>query len=766
MTEFSQEEVFNNISEKSVNKTILCENPLIYTIDNYLTEEECEHFINVSKNNLQRAYVSDIKTGTVSRGRTGSNFWLRHNNDDTTVDVGTRIAKLVDYPLENAEAYQVVYYDETQKYDSHYDAYTKNDSDKCLRCLKYGGQRMVTALVYLNDVEEGGHTKFDKLNINVEPKKGRLLVFYNTLPGTNTVHPESLHAGCPVISGHKYAFNLWFREISMKKIYDFPFLKDKEKEEGIRMNIEENKDDTNDNIINIDSSKVNVSINVYSKNPYISHYSNALTKNECLYIKSKCVNGNSQNRGRVSYWVNLKDNDMLEIRDKLSDIMGLSDGEYFENMNIINYPKDCDHGYHYDAFDLNSERGKEFSRVRGQRLYTIIGLLDENLNVSSGSIKFRNMKKSINMSQGDLCVYKNYLNNSAVKYQRDTSLEYMLSSVKDIPKYYFYLYVREKTRDCNTIPLSVIMKIETKIEEIKENNIILSQVDKVSDDKLKEQLNRKVQLTETVQSNQQTNVNEKKDEGPNTENYYTTLQNFYDEYSKNNRLIPHRKLGFRRVNSPKDEETINGLIKIRNNFMINDVNSLINPDVLKVDYKQDEYTPVVVNNVFSEEAGKIISEYYHNTIDNEKFQFGDRQAQRWKAYDDFMSRVIQFETLPLIEHIAKKRLKPTYTYLSCYAKGADLPAHTDRPECEFTVSFLIDKPSGTNWPIYVDKEKQPIKFKGRYRNYVNSEHIDNCVPVDCEPNGLMMFCGTDHIHFREKLEHDYYYITLLHYMTY
>ena len=187
---------------------------------------------------------------------------------------------------------------------------------------------------------------------------------------------------------------------------------------------------------------------------------------------------------------------------------------------------------------------------------------------------------------------------------------------------------------------------------------------------------------------------------------------------------------------------------------------------MEAEYFQDEFTPVVVNNVFTEQASKFIIEYYHNSINNDKFQFGDRQADRWKAYDDFMSRVMQFEALPLIEHIAKKRLKPTYTYLSCYKKGADLPAHTDRPECEFTISFMIDKPKDSYWPIYVDKEKQPIKFKGRYRNYVNAEHMDNCIPVDCEPNGLMMFCGTDHIHFREKLEHDYYYITLLHYMTY
>jgi len=187
---------------------------------------------------------------------------------------------------------------------------------------------------------------------------------------------------------------------------------------------------------------------------------------------------------------------------------------------------------------------------------------------------------------------------------------------------------------------------------------------------------------------------------------------------------------------------------------------------MEVEYFQDEFTPVVVNNVFTSEAGKLIIDYFHDSINNDKFQFGDRQAQRWKAYDDFMSRVLQFEALPLMERIAKKRLKPTYTYLSCYKKGADLPAHTDRPECEFTVSFMIDKPKDSFWPIYVDKEKQPIKFKGRYRNYVNDEHKDNCVQVDCEPNGLMMFCGTDHIHFREELPYDYYYISLLHYMSY
>ena len=53
---------------------------------------------------------------------------------------------------------------------------------------------------------------------------------------------------------------------------------------------------------------------------------------------------------------------------------------------------------------------------------------------------------------------------------------------------------------------------------------------------------------------------------------------------------------------------------------------------MEAEYFQDEFTPVVVNNVFTEEAGQLIIDYFHDSINNDKFQFGDRQAQRWKAY--------------------------------------------------------------------------------------------------------------------------------------
>jgi prolyl 4-hydroxylase len=133
--------------------------------------------------------------------------------------VAKKISELVNYPLENAEMYQVIYYSKDQEYYNHCDSWHFNKSEESKRCLLHGGQRMITALVYLNDVEEGGETKFSKLNIPVSPKKGRLLVFHNCKEGTNIINTMTEHAGTAVVKGEKYAFNLWFRQQALTKQY-------------------------------------------------------------------------------------------------------------------------------------------------------------------------------------------------------------------------------------------------------------------------------------------------------------------------------------------------------------------------------------------------------------------------------------------------------------------------------------------------------------------------------------------------------------------
>ena len=61
-----------------------------------------------------------------------------------------------------------------------------------------GGQRVVTAITYLNDCPTGGATRFDRLGIAVQPKRGMTLVFYpadaTTLAADDRTRHESMEA--------------------------------------------------------------------------------------------------------------------------------------------------------------------------------------------------------------------------------------------------------------------------------------------------------------------------------------------------------------------------------------------------------------------------------------------------------------------------------------------------------------------------------------------------------------------------------------------
>jgi prolyl 4-hydroxylase len=73
-----------------------------------------------------------------------------------------------------------------------------------------GGQRSWTAMVYLNEVEEGGDTHFTHVGIRIEPKPGVLMIWNNAHPN-GTPNVDTMHAGSPVAKGAKYVITKWYR---------------------------------------------------------------------------------------------------------------------------------------------------------------------------------------------------------------------------------------------------------------------------------------------------------------------------------------------------------------------------------------------------------------------------------------------------------------------------------------------------------------------------------------------------------------------------
>ena len=186
--------------------------PLICVFENFLSDDEVDHLLLVAKPKLKQSLVSADKSGVVSEGRSGSSCWIARGLDLVIDGLSQRLAEVVGIGLEHAESLQAIHYAQDEEYAPHFDAWD-GATERGQRCMAAGGQRMVSCLLYLNDVEEGGGTSFPNLDMEIRAKKGRLVVFHNCHEGSTVRHPASLHGGMPVLKGEKWACNFWFREL-------------------------------------------------------------------------------------------------------------------------------------------------------------------------------------------------------------------------------------------------------------------------------------------------------------------------------------------------------------------------------------------------------------------------------------------------------------------------------------------------------------------------------------------------------------------------
>ena len=191
---------------------------MIAVVHDFVSQEECEEILAYSWQNMERSTVaSKDGKGQKHSKRTGSNTWLQHDASPLIQGVADRISQMVRMPLKNAEPFQVVYYKENEEYDYHWDSFDESDDVATEEYMKNGGQRLITVLGYLRDVPKGGETGFNHLGVNIQPRRGSVIVWWNVEPNTTKREIKSQHAGLPVLEGEKYAFNLWFRENEFKK---------------------------------------------------------------------------------------------------------------------------------------------------------------------------------------------------------------------------------------------------------------------------------------------------------------------------------------------------------------------------------------------------------------------------------------------------------------------------------------------------------------------------------------------------------------------
>ena len=130
--------------------------------------------------------------------------------DPLITSINTQIAELLGIDPAWGEPLQGQRYHEGQRFREHADFFYI-DQPYWAEYEPHGGQRTWTAMIYLNEPEAGGATRFKLLDYQIEPKLGRILI-WNNMALDGSPNPWTLHEGMPVERGSKYIVTKWYRE--------------------------------------------------------------------------------------------------------------------------------------------------------------------------------------------------------------------------------------------------------------------------------------------------------------------------------------------------------------------------------------------------------------------------------------------------------------------------------------------------------------------------------------------------------------------------
>ncbi len=152
----------------------------------------------------QSAEVAD--TAEIAEGGTSINARCTGKcaEDPLVRQVSERLSELTSIPIKNLESIQLLKHEAVQTPSTYHDFIEDHVSTKA-------GPRILTVFIYLNDIEEGGGTRFEELDVTVLPKRGRVVIWPNVLDNNpNQQDWRTRHYALPVENGVKYGANAWF----------------------------------------------------------------------------------------------------------------------------------------------------------------------------------------------------------------------------------------------------------------------------------------------------------------------------------------------------------------------------------------------------------------------------------------------------------------------------------------------------------------------------------------------------------------------------
>lgn len=179
----------------------------LFQVKDFLSPDHCQQLITLIDRDRRPSTIADPNGDDYFRTSETCDL-SRRNPVVQRLDAALHGLNAIDPAL--GEPVQGQRYDVGQEFKPHTDYFTPGTDDFKKFC-SVSGQRTWTFMIYLNEVEAGGATRFKVLGKTFQPEMGKLLCWNNKRPN-GELNPNTLHHGMKVRKGAKYVITKWYRE--------------------------------------------------------------------------------------------------------------------------------------------------------------------------------------------------------------------------------------------------------------------------------------------------------------------------------------------------------------------------------------------------------------------------------------------------------------------------------------------------------------------------------------------------------------------------
>ncbi|MFS0849835.1 prolyl hydroxylase family protein [Novosphingobium panipatense] len=179
----------------------------LFTARGFLSPAQCSALIELIETNHRPSTIADYNGDDAFRTSSTCDLPQEHA---VVAQVVAALSSLSGIDPAHAEPLQGQRYEVGQEFKAHTDYFEPASHDFDRYCA-VPGQRTWTFMIYLNEVEAGGATRFKVIDKLVQPETGKLIGWNNRKPDGNP-NPSTLHHAMPVRRGRKYVITQWYRE--------------------------------------------------------------------------------------------------------------------------------------------------------------------------------------------------------------------------------------------------------------------------------------------------------------------------------------------------------------------------------------------------------------------------------------------------------------------------------------------------------------------------------------------------------------------------